>query len=44
MSNQTEPEHVFMTDRIKKIKGPIMFVVYTALGATFLIGMISQYS
>ena len=36
-------EHVFLADRIKHVRKPIMLFVYTALGATFLIGMVQQY-
>lgn len=40
--NVNNSEHVFLADRLKRVKKPIMFCVYAALGLTFLLGMLQQ--
>lgn len=45
MSNQTDnpAEHVFLGDRIKRIKKPIMILVWGTVGLSFAAGMLQQY-
>lgn len=41
--NINENDHVFLADRLKRVKKPIMIFVYAALGLTFLLGWMQQY-